>query len=116
MFNEPSYTPGTKGKTSSARVISIVIIFGAMLMSIAIVIVGILISLTSDKLDATALLLSASASGTLFITMGGPAMFFLFKQKRGEVQAMTEALKATNENEGAHITAAYNPTNATYQS
>ena len=110
------FTDG-QGKTSSSRVISVSIITISLLMAVAIVVVGIIIALKNDDGSATPLLTSASAAGTLFITMGGASMFFLYNQKKGEIKAMAEVLKATNPNSesGSESYPYYSPSEPTYR-
>ncbi len=68
-----NYFNSISGNRSSSRLIAFIVIMVALLDCNLVLYLG------KDNV-----LNSAIAAGTLFITMGGPAMAFLFVQKRNE--------------------------------
>lgn len=68
--------PGVK---SSSRLNATIVIMTALLMSLWVVGVG---TFAGDS----SLLTAAAAAGTIFVTIAGPAMYFMFNQKKTEVE------------------------------
>jgi hypothetical protein len=66
-------SPGVK---SNSRLIGDIVILAAILMAAYLVIVGIY--------QGESIMIIATSAGTLFTTIAGPAMFFIFKQKQTE--------------------------------
>lgn len=64
------------GKKSSSRLNAFIVICFAMLMSQEVLLFAYL-----SKSD---ILMAAGSIGTMFITIAGPAMYFMFKQKKTE--------------------------------
>jgi hypothetical protein len=71
-------------QNSSSRLFGALIIVNALLLTDFVIL---FVFLTQDKPDITPLLL---ASGGMFVQIAGPAMYFLFKQKKTEVQEIKE--------------------------
>jgi hypothetical protein len=69
------YFESISGNKSSSRLIGFVIILFALIENAAVLYIG-----RADVVQA------AIAAGTLFITIGGPAMAFLFFQKGQEIK------------------------------
>lgn len=71
------------GRDSSTRLIGFVVILGALLMSEQVLYYG---------RNSENLLLVATAAGTLFITIAGPVLVWMFNQKKTEVTQENSAL------------------------
>jgi len=65
------------GRDSSTRLIGFLVIIGALLMSEQVLYWG---------RNSENLLLVASAAGTLFMTIAGPVLVWMFNQKKTEVK------------------------------
>jgi hypothetical protein len=65
------------GRDSSTRLIGFVVIIGALLMAEQVLYWG---------RNSENLLLVATAAGTLFITIAGPVLVWMFNQKKTEVK------------------------------
>ena len=74
-----SFFQDSQGNDSSSRLIAFVIIIWALLAG------GVLIAIKFLQPGAD-ILLMATASGLLFTTIAGPALAFLFLQKKTEVK------------------------------
>jgi len=72
------YWDEAEGVKSNSRMSGTLIIFGAFLLASYVVVVG-------PKETASELMLTCTAAGTLFVTIAGPAMYFIFKQKQTEI-------------------------------
>lgn len=70
-----SFFQDNAGDYSSSRLIGFMIVF------VALTYCGVVLYLGKDEVVNAAV-----ASGTLFITIAGPAMAFLFAQKRNEIK------------------------------
>ena len=66
-----------KGNDSSTRLLGAIIIIYALLLATAIIILG--------AVSGVSILLTATAAGTTFTTIAGPAMLFLFHNKKEEL-------------------------------
>lgn len=66
------------GHNSSSRLLGFLVVIWALILTTAIITVG-LMSPTSE------LILIAASGGTLFTTIAGPAMFFMFTNKKEEL-------------------------------
>lgn len=64
------------GRDSSTRLIGLVVILGALLMAEQVLYYG---------RNSENLILVATAAGTLFITIAGPVLVWMFNQKKTEV-------------------------------
>lgn len=64
------------GDKSSSRMAGVVVIFYALLLATAVLIFGFI--------EKSNVMLTATAAGTLFTTMAGTAMYFLFSQRKNE--------------------------------
>jgi hypothetical protein len=69
------------GHNSSSRLLGFSVVIYALVLSTTLLVAGIVTS--------TPLLLIASAAGTLFTTIAGPAMFFMFSNKKEEMAKIT---------------------------
>ena len=65
-----------KGNKSSSRLMAFIVIIVSIIFAQEILIFSMITNIN--------IVLSATAMGTTFITMAGPAMFFLFNQKKTE--------------------------------
>ena len=75
-FNDPD------GNKSSSRLIAFIVIMAALVFSSAIILIG------YDQ--KTGVMVIAPAAGTIFVTIAGPAMAFLFVQKKTEEKAIVD--------------------------
>jgi hypothetical protein len=69
------FLQSTRGNNSSSRLIGLIVVVIALIFAQEVLIMG-----RNDIVQA------AIAAGTLFITIAGPAMTFLFFQKKNELQ------------------------------
>lgn len=77
------------GNQSSSRLIGLVVVFSALVFAQEVLYFG--------RADVMA---SAAAAGTIFITVAGPAMAFLFMQKKQEIkQEKDETIANTDVNQ-----------------
>ena len=63
------------GNNSSSRLIGFIVIVAALIFAQEVIIFG-----------KTEIMAAAGAAGTIFLTIAGPAMAFLFAQKKQEVK------------------------------
>lgn len=70
------YFEDAKGNKSSGRVLGFLVTVYALALSTAIVVLG--------YIEGTKVLTTAAAAGTIFTTIAGPAMFFMFNNKKVE--------------------------------
>ena len=66
-----------KGNDSSTRLLGTIVILYALVLSTGVIVIG--------ATQAVSVLLTAVAAGTLFTTIAGPAMIFLFQNKKEEL-------------------------------
>ena len=66
----------TNGNRSSSRLVGVVVIFYALLLSTGVLLFG--------YFEKSSVMVTATASGTIFTTIAGPAMYFLFSQRKNE--------------------------------
>lgn len=71
------YFQDSKGNYSSTRLIGFIVIMYSLLMATAVLIFG--------HLDGSKVMISATAAGTIFTTIAGPVMFFMFHNKKEEI-------------------------------
>ena len=76
-MNKTGFLESSPGNRSNSRLIADVVIVAALIFT------GILISVGS-KVDEPNIMLIATSAGTLFVTIAGPALAFLFAQKSKE--------------------------------
>ncbi|GEM_PF-2367537 len=73
------YWEESQGVKSNSRMTGSLVIYAALLLAAYVVIVG-------PKTTASDLMLTCTAAGTLFVTVAGPAGYFIFKQKQNEIK------------------------------
>jgi hypothetical protein len=76
------YFEDGKGNKSSSRLMGVSVVFYALLLSTVTLVFGFL--------EETKVILSAAAAGTVFTTIAGPAMFYLFNNKVEEGKQLVE--------------------------
>jgi hypothetical protein len=69
------------GHNSSSRLLGFMVTIWALVLTTAVVIVALFN-------PASELILVAASAGTLFTTIAGPAMFFMFNNKKEEISKM----------------------------
>jgi len=75
-----------KGNDSSSRLIGVFCVVWGLLAGGVLVLIKVLYPLAD-------IVIMATASGMVFTTIAGPAMFFLFKQKQNETKEAIETKK-----------------------
>lgn len=84
------YFRSVGGRKSSSRLIAAFVIFMAIVFAQEVLYFG-----RANVVQA------AAAAGTIFITIGGPAMAFIFMQKKNEIElSKTENTTNNTENNG----------------
>lgn len=76
MEEKTGFLEEAPGKKSNSRLIGDIIIFYALVLVSYVIIAGIY--------SGASIILIAASGGTLFTTIAGPAMLFIFKQKQIE--------------------------------
>ena len=79
---ETGYCQSQPGRKSSSRLTGFIVVMIALVFAQEVLYIG--------RADVIA---AATAAGILFITIAGPAMAFLFAQKRNELNASENDLK-----------------------
>ena len=72
------FLQGPTGELSNSRLIADIVIGVALCFVAVILLVG-------SKIDEPNIMLMATSAGTIFTTIAGPALVFLFAQKKTEV-------------------------------
>lgn len=72
------------GNKSNSRRIGLLVVIAALILAQEVLIFA--------YLEGTKVMVSSTAAGTLFITVAGSAMYFLFKQKQTETKTTKEHL------------------------
>ena len=85
------YFEDSQGNKSSSRMMGVSVVFYALLLSTTVLVFGFLE-------EGTKVMTSAVAAGTVFTTIAGPAMFYLFNNKVAEGKAIAN-IANTNNNE-----------------
>ena len=78
MSTKAGYFEDPKGNKSSGRILGFIVTLYALALSTAIVVLG--------YIEGTSVLTTAASAGTIFTTMAGPAMFFMFNNKKVEAK------------------------------
>ena len=81
------YFRSVGGRKSSSRLIAAFVIFMAIVFAQEVLYFG-----RANVVQA------AAAAGTIFITIGGPSMAFLFMQKKNEIDVVKVENSTTNSN------------------
>ncbi len=76
------YFQDGKGNKSSTRLIGFIVVMYALFESSVVLVFGFI--------EKSAVMLSAAAAGTLFITIAGPVLVYLFKNKTEELTKANE--------------------------
>jgi di/tricarboxylate transporter len=67
------YFEDSHGNKSSSRMIGVLVVCYALLLATAVLVFGFM--------EKTTVMLSAAAAGTIFTTIGGPGLVYLFTNK-----------------------------------
>lgn len=77
-----NYFEDSKGNKSSSRLIGFIVIMYALLLVTAVILIGVH--------EKSSVIQTAVAAGTLFTTIAGPAMYYLFNNKREEIKISSD--------------------------
>jgi hypothetical protein len=90
------YFQDSDGNKSSSRLIACIVILYALILSSAIVLIG--------YIQKTPPMIIATAAGTIFTTIAGAAMVFLFAQKKTEEKAVIDKIEANKTTDSVNAT------------
>ena len=72
------------GNKSNSRLIAFIVICVSLLLTVGVTAIGAMLAIQTKS--SSALISSAAASGTLFLTIAGTALLFVFGQKKEETK------------------------------
>ena len=78
-MNKTGFLEDSQGNNSSTRLIGFVVIFYSLILVTSVLIFGFI--------EKSSVMLTAAAAGTLFTTTAGPCMFYLFQNKKEELNS-----------------------------
>ena len=71
------YLQDSNGNKSSSRLIGFIVILWALSLATTVVVLG--------YIEGSKVMITSAAAGTIFTTIAGPVMYFLFNQKKQEI-------------------------------
>lgn len=76
------------GNKSSSRLIGVTVVYYALVLATMVQILGFI--------EGTKVMVTAAASGTVFTTIAGPALFYLFNNKKEEIKQLANGNQLTS--------------------